>query len=97
MLADMSARGFPPEVLPAFLAVVAWCGCGGNGQTEPVDEVACVASGDQGTINQALTGPGSVAVLCQDAEFDLTASVVFTADGQQVSTEGFPTDDRRAL
>ncbi len=68
-----------------------------GGSTEPDDEIPCITSGDHNSINQALTGPGSVAVLCQNAQFELTAPVVFTAEDQQISTEGFPTDDRRAL
>jgi hypothetical protein len=38
-----------------------------------------------------------VATLCAGAVFELTAPVVFGADGQMIHTDGFPTDDRRAL
>lgn len=57
----------------------------------------CLPWGDQTTINARLQARGDVAVLCQNAVFELTGPVVFTADGQQLYTEGFPTDDRRAL
>jgi hypothetical protein len=56
----------------------------------------CIASGDQDDINEVLTAPDGVAVLCQNAEFELAAPVVFAEDGQEIHTEGFPTDDRRA-
>ncbi len=57
----------------------------------------CIASGDQRDINAKLILPGDVAVLCSRAVFELTAPVVFSADGQKVFTEGLPTDDRRAV
>lgn len=63
--------------------------------TEPL-EPSCIGSGDQDDINEVLNKPGSLAVLCQGAEFELSAPVVFTDEGQQVYTEGLPTDDRRA-
>lgn len=63
----------------------------------PPPQVTCIESGDQTDINAALTGTGAEAVLCQNAEFQLTGPVVFSADGQQIYTEGLPTDDRRAL
>jgi parallel beta-helix repeat protein len=61
------------------------------------NDTACISSGDQQDINEALNQPGSVAVLCQGAVFDLSGSVVFTGNGQKIYTEGFPTDDRRAV
>jgi len=57
----------------------------------------CIPSGDQNDINARLVQPGDVAVLCSGAVFELTAPVVFSADGQQIYTEGFPSDDRRAV
>ena len=57
----------------------------------------CIPSGDQQDINAKLSQTGDVAVLCSGAVFELTAPVVFSADSQQVYTEGFPTDDRRAV
>lgn len=61
------------------------------------NDTACIPSGDQQDINDVLTQPGSVAVLCQGAVFDLSSSVKFTRDGQKIYTEGFPTNDRRAV
>jgi hypothetical protein len=57
---------------------------------------ACIPSGDQRDINAHLVRAGDVAVLCPGAEFELTAPVVYSADRQQIYTEGFPTDERRA-
>ena len=57
---------------------------------------SCLASGSETTINAALAGPSGTAVLCVGAVFDLRAPVVFTRDGQQLYTAGFPTDARRA-
>src|SRR5207247_5091665 len=62
----------------------------------PPDATRCVPSGTQEDINARLRQPGDVALLCAGAVFDLTSPVVFSADGQQIHTEGFPTDDRRA-
>jgi hypothetical protein len=57
----------------------------------------CLAWGDQHDINARLQGPGDVVELCPHAFFELTAPVVFTADGQRLTTQGQPTDDRRAV
>ena len=56
----------------------------------------CIPWGDQETINARLVAPDAAVALCQNAFFELTGPIVFTADGQQLYTEGFPTDDRRA-
>lgn len=57
----------------------------------------CIPSGSQEQINAALLGPGSAAILCQGAVFELTAPVVINAEGQQIYTRGLPTDERRAI
>lgn len=62
----------------------------------PPDPNTCVPSGTQQDINARLRLPGDVAVLCAGAVFELTSPVVFSAGGQQIHTEGFPTDDGRA-
>ncbi len=62
----------------------------------PPDLTRCVPSGTQEDINARLRQPGDIAVLCAGSAFELTSPVVFSADGQQVHTEGFVTDDRRA-
>ena len=56
----------------------------------------CLESGDQNTINARLRGPGAVASLCPGALFELTGSVVISADMQEIYTEGLPSDDTRA-
>ncbi len=53
----------------------------------------CLASGDQNDINARLRLSGDVAVLCQGAVFELTGSVLISADNQQIYTEGFPIDE----
>jgi parallel beta-helix repeat protein len=58
---------------------------------------ACLASGDEQTINAALTGPGSEAVLCPGAVFALKAPVQFTAANQRLYTQGLPTSSARAV
>ncbi len=62
----------------------------------PPDLTRCVPSGTQEDINARLRQPDDIAVLCAGSAFELTSPVVFSADGQQVHTEGFVTDDRRA-
>ncbi len=57
----------------------------------------CIPSGDHSSIQNALTGPGSEAVLCPDAVFELGDTIFFTADSQSIYTEGYPQDDSRAL
>lgn len=58
---------------------------------------SCLESGDQETINARLVGVAAVAMLCPGAVFELAAPVRMTADRQQIYTEGFPTDDTRAI
>ncbi|WP_374568050.1 right-handed parallel beta-helix repeat-containing protein [Ideonella sp.] len=57
----------------------------------------CLASGNEQTINAALTGPGSQAVLCPGAVFALKAPVQFTAADQRLYTQGLPTGATRAV
>ncbi len=63
----------------------------------PEDSEPCIPSGDQDSIQNALTGPGSKAVLCPNAVFELGDTVFFTAGNQQIYTQDLPTDDSRAL
>ena len=58
---------------------------------------SCLAWGDQHDINARLQQPGDVVELCPNAFFELTGPVVFTADGQRLTTQGQPTDERRAV
>jgi hypothetical protein len=57
----------------------------------------CLSSGNQDDINARLPVAGSVAVLCQGAVFELTGPIMIRADRQQIYTEGFPIDERRAV
>jgi hypothetical protein len=59
---------------------------------------ACISSGDQSTINSAFSagGAGTVVQLCQGTVISITASIQFTADGQELSTQGYPTGNSRA-
>ena len=83
-----------PMILVGFAAGMLFLySCNGNGSPAH----PCIPSGDQQDINAALLQSGDEAVLCSGAVFELTAPVVFTAAGQKVYTEGFPTDDHRAV
>ena len=58
----------------------------------------CISSGDQNTLNTALSagGPGAIVQLCPDTLITLSGSVYFYAPDQEVSTEGYPIDSTRA-
>ena len=64
----------------------------------PALTAACISSGDQNTINYALQSGGANAVvqLCENAVIQITDSISFTADGQEISTVYYPTDNNRA-
>lgn len=59
---------------------------------------ACVPSGDETVINNLLIngGANTIVSLCSGALFNLKKPVVFTAPNQELSTQGYPTDDTRA-
>lgn len=59
---------------------------------------ACISSGDQTTINNKLStgGAGAVVQLCPSATILISASIQFSADNQEISTEGYPTGNTRA-
>ena len=69
----------------------------GSAGTGDQTDNACIPSGDNTDIQNALVGVGAEAVLCPDADFDLYGSISFTADSQQIYTEGYPTDSTRAF
>jgi len=58
---------------------------------------ACIPSGTEADINGALAGTGAEAVLCPNALFILSNPVRFSAPNQRLYTQGFPTDETRAL
>eukprot|EP00957_Ditylum_brightwellii_P084015 6386687-Ditylum_brightwellii.AAC.1 len=57
----------------------------------------CIPSGDQTSINTALSNPLSKAVLCPGAIFELTGPVIFNGSNQSLYTEGKPTGPDRAV
>ncbi len=59
---------------------------------------ACLPSGDDTTINNLLSsgGPNTVVSLCANAVFNLKHPITFTAQNQELSTEGYPTGSTRA-
>ncbi len=85
---------------PAATLTAAKAPTGGGSTPTPATtlEIAdCIPSGDHTSIQNALTGPGSKAVLCPNAVFELGEAVFFTDDNQEIYTQGFPRDDSRAL
>jgi hypothetical protein len=58
----------------------------------------CISSGNQDTINNALRsgGAGAQVQLCQGAVIGISNTIKFTADNQEISTQGYPTSDTRA-
>lgn len=59
---------------------------------------ACIGSGDQTTINNALAagGAGTIVQLCANALISVEGAITFTAENQEISTQGYPTDNTRA-
>jgi hypothetical protein len=58
----------------------------------------CISSGDQNTINSAFSSGGvsTVVRLCQNTVITITGPIQFTAEKQQLSTDGYPVDGTRA-
>ena len=58
----------------------------------------CISGGDDGTINSILVngGEGAVVSLCPGATIVIYNSIQFTANNQEISTQGYPTDSTRA-
>lgn len=58
----------------------------------------CISGGDDSTINSALSngGEGTVVSLCPGATITIFNQISFTANNQEISTEGYPTDSTRA-
>lgn len=57
----------------------------------------CIPSGDETAINAALDKPDAKAVLCPNAVFNLQHEVALSQQGQQIFTQGRPTDESRAI
>ena len=95
----MSPEGAGSRLFAALIvtAAVMTGSCEPDSPAAPtVPGASCLASGDETTINAALTGPSGTAVLCPGAVFELRAPVIFTRDDQRLYTAGFPRDARRA-
>jgi hypothetical protein len=60
---------------------------------------ACISSGDETTINNALQsgGQGALVQLCPNAVILVHNTVTFTAANQELSTQGYPTDGTRGI
>lgn len=58
----------------------------------------CISNGDQSTINTLLRngGANTVVQLCENATIQITDKITFTADGQEISTQNYPTGSTRA-
>ncbi len=88
----------PP--MPAFTPTATRAPNSGGSTRTPtttLESPACIPSGDHTSIQIALISPGSKAVLCPNAVFELNDTVLFTYDNQEIYTQGFPRDDSRAL
>lgn len=59
---------------------------------------ASTSFGDQNTINNALSagGQGHLVQLCADVTIKITGTIQFTANNQDISTQGYPTGITRA-
>lgn len=59
---------------------------------------ACLSSGNQDTINNALSSgsAGTIVQLCAEVTIQITGTISFTAENQEVSTESYPTGSTRA-
>lgn len=88
----MPGRGSLAAVAALLMMICASLTAGGTA----AKAATCIASGDTAGITAALSGQGATAVLCQNATFDLTAPITFTAPDQQIYTEGLPTGSSRA-
>lgn len=60
---------------------------------------ACIPSGDQTAINNLFSsgGEGIIVQLCASATITVSGPITFTASNQEISTEGYPTGDTRAI
>lgn len=57
----------------------------------------CISSGDETVINAAFSagGAGTIVQLCASAVITIHNTITFTADNQELSTQGYPTGDTR--
>ncbi len=59
----------------------------------------CISDGDETTLNAALQagGQGAVVQICPNSVITVHNQVKYTADDQEISTHGYPTDNSRAI
>jgi|SRR3989344_1335604 len=57
----------------------------------------CIPSGHTVEIYKGLKKPNARIKLCQDAEFEIVKPIGFNKPNQKIFTEGYPTDNHRAL
>lgn len=62
---------------------------------EPADPSDTVTDRLNGLLSTG--GPGYILSLCQNQNYLITAPIEFVAPGQEIRTEGLPTDDSRAM
>src|SRR6266849_7761938 len=84
------------RLLPLLVCTGA-CGAADFTQTPGQALAGCIPSGTEADINAALASVGAEAILCPQAIFTLSNPVIFTAPDQRLYTQGFPTDETRAL
>src|SRR5713226_4347905 len=84
------------RLLPLLVCAGA-CGASDFAKTHAQMVAGCIPSGTEAEINAALVGVGAEAILCPQAIFTLSNPVRFTAPDQRLYTQGFPTDETRAL
>lgn len=60
---------------------------------------ACISSGTETTINNALKagGEGAVVQLCPGAVITVQNTIAFTSANQELSTQGYPTGSTRGI
>lgn len=59
----------------------------------PPPTEACIPSGNDTNISNALVGASAKAVLCQFSTFSLSSTISFNAPSQEIHTAGFPIND----
>ncbi|TVP99208.1 MAG: right-handed parallel beta-helix repeat-containing protein [Balneolaceae bacterium] len=66
-------------------------------EPEIPDVATCLESGTDADINALLTGEGAKVELCAGAVFEISNRIAINAKGQEIYTQGKPTDGTRAV
>ncbi len=80
----------------AYVAL-AVCSLGGVAFSASAIGSPCIKDGDLTAINAALSGPRSRALLCPGAVLQISHPILMGFPNQELSTEGSPSGDRRAV